>query len=333
MSRPSPSKTAPQGANQWSVLVDDLTFAWPDHTPVFDRFSLHLGPGRTGLVGNNGTGKSTLLRLICGDLRASSGTVRVSGELGWLPQNLGLHGDLPVEEVLEIAARRRALHAIEAGETTEENFALIGDDWDIEERAHATLGQLGLGHIDLDRTMSEVSGGEGVLLRLAALLLRRPDVLLLDEPTNNLDLDARARLYEAVEAWRGVLLVVSHDRELLERVDQIAELREGEARLFGGNFTAYEEAVATEQAAAERTVRVAEGDLKRQKRELLEGSGEVGQARACRQEGTGQQARAEDRHGPAETRGPGLGGQTPHHARTEAGRGKGPPGRSRNARP
>ncbi len=115
-----------------------------------------------------------------------------------------------------------------------------------------------------------MSGGESVLLRLAALLLRRPAVLLLDEPTNNLDRRAREHLYTAVEAWSGVMVVVSHDRELLERVDQIAELREGEVRWYGGNFSAYEEALAVEQEAAERMVRVAEADVHRQKKELAD---------------------------------------------------------------
>jgi ATPase subunit of ABC transporter with duplicated ATPase domains len=109
-----------------------------------------------------------------------------------------------------------------------------------------------------------------VLLRLAALLLRRPDVLLLDEPTNNLDLYARRRLYAAVESWPGVMVVVSHDRELLERVDQIADLRSGTIAWYGGNFSAYEEALAVEQEAAERMVRVAEADFRKQKRELTD---------------------------------------------------------------
>jgi ATPase subunit of ABC transporter with duplicated ATPase domains len=115
-----------------------------------------------------------------------------------------------------------------------------------------------------------VSGGESVLLRLAALLLGRPDVLLLDEPTNNLDLRARRRLYATVEAWSGVMVLVSHDRELLERVDQIADLRGGEVTWYGGNLSAYEEALAAEQEAAQRMVRVAESDLKKQKRELAD---------------------------------------------------------------
>ncbi|CAM5618424.1 ABC transporter [Streptomyces xanthochromogenes] len=245
-----------------------LSFAWPDGTDVFADFQLAIGPGRTGLVGLNGSGKSTLLKLIAGVLTPSEGSIKITGEVGHLPQNLVLDTALRVDQALGIDGVRAALHAIEAGDIDERHFETVGDDWDVEERARATLDQLGLGSIGLDRTIGEVSGGESVLLRLAALLLRRPDVLLLDEPTNNLDLPARQRLYAAVDAWSGVLVVVSHDRELLDRVDRIADLREGQLAWYGGNFTAYEEALRAEQDAAERMVRVAEADVQRQKREL-----------------------------------------------------------------
>jgi ATPase subunit of ABC transporter with duplicated ATPase domains len=252
------------------LTCTSLSFTWPDGTSVFDGLDASFGPGRTGLVGVNGSGKSTLLKLMAGELTPADGTVRIAGEIGYLPQNVTLDTTLRVDQALGIAERRAALHAIEAGDASEEHFETVGDDWDVEERALATLGELGLGHIDLDRTTGEVSGGESVLLRLAALLLRRPDVLLLDEPTNNLDLYARRRLYAAVESWPGVMVVVSHDRELLERVDQIADLRSGEIAWYGGNFSAYEEALAVEQEAAERMVRVAEADFRKQKRELAD---------------------------------------------------------------
>jgi ATPase subunit of ABC transporter with duplicated ATPase domains len=253
-----------------SITATDLGFSWPDGTQVFDGLQLAVGPGRTGLIGRNGSGKSTLLRLMAKELTPSRGGMRVTGEVGYLPQNLTLDTALRVDQALGIDRTRAALHAIERGEASEENFRLVGDEWDVEERARVTLDQVGLDHLTLDRTVGELSGGESVLLRLAALLLRRPDVLLLDEPTNNLDLRARQRLHTAVEGWRGVLVVVSHDRELLELVDQIADLRGGEVQWYGGNYTAYEDAVAVEQEAAERMVRVAEGDLRRQKRELAE---------------------------------------------------------------
>ncbi|MEV8413797.1 ATP-binding cassette domain-containing protein [Streptomyces niveus] len=247
-----------------------LSFAWPDGSVVFEDFQLAVGPGRTGLVGINGSGKSTLLKLLAGALTPTEGRTNAVGEIGYLPQDAVLDTALRVDQALGIAATRAALLAVEAGDTRAEHFAAIGDDWDVEERARATLDQLGLGHIGLDRTIGEVSGGECVLLRLAALLLARPSVLLLDEPTNNLDLYARGRLYEAVDAWSGVLVVVSHDRELLDLVDRIADLRDGEVTWYGGNFSAYEEALAVEQEASIRMVRVAESDVQRQKRELAD---------------------------------------------------------------
>ncbi len=253
-----------------SIVCTGLGFAWPDGSPVLTDFPLAVGPGRTGLIGLNGSGKSTLLKLIAGELTPTAGTVKVAGEVGYLPQHAPLDTHLRVDQALGIAATRAALHAIENGDASEQHFTAVGDDWDVEERARATLDQLGLPGVDLDRTIGEVSGGESVLLRLAALLLRRPDVLLLDEPTNNLDRAARQRLYDAVAGWSGVLVVVSHDRELLQLVDRIADLRGGEIHWYGGNFSAYEEALAVEQEAAERMVRVAEADVQRQKRELAD---------------------------------------------------------------
>jgi ATPase subunit of ABC transporter with duplicated ATPase domains len=251
-----------------AIVVDDLQFAWPDGEVVFEGLSFVVGPGRTGLIGANGSGKSTLLRLLAGELAPTGGSVRVAGSLGHLPQDLILDAGLPVDEVLGIARARRALQAIERGQATADRFAAVGDDWDVEERARATLDRLGLAHLDLDRRVGEVSGGEAVLLGLAARFLRRPDVLLLDEPTNNLDLDARRRLYDAVTAWPGVMVIVSHDRALLELVDQVADLRDGTLGWYGGNLTAYEQAVAVEQEAARRLVRTAASDVQRQQREL-----------------------------------------------------------------
>ncbi|MFJ2249356.1 ABC-F family ATP-binding cassette domain-containing protein [Streptomyces sp. NPDC087862] len=272
-----------------SLTCSALSFRWPDGTTVFDGLSLAVGRGRVGLVGTNGAGKSTLLRLLAGQLRPSQGSVTVGGSLAHLPQNITLDTTLRVDRALGIAERREALRAIESGDVDERHFETIGDDWDVEERALATLGSLGLGGIELDRTVGQLSGGETVLLRLAALLLERPDILLLDEPTNNLDAFARRRLYEAVDSWRsGILVVVSHDRELLERVDRVAELRTGSVNWYGGGWSAYQEAVAAEQESAGRTLRAAEADLRRQKREL-----EETQVKLARRQRNGRRIEAE----------------------------------------
>ncbi|MEU6343546.1 ABC-F family ATP-binding cassette domain-containing protein [Streptomyces sp. NPDC046977] len=250
------------------IVCSHLSFSWPDDTPVFEGLSFTVGSGRTGLVAPNGAGKSTLLKLIAGELRPRGGSVTVDGTLGYLPQSLPLTGDLTVAEVLGVADVIRAIDAIESGDAGEEHFTTIGDDWDIEDRSRAELDRLGLGDVALDRRLRTLSGGQAVTLGLAAQLLRRPDVLLLDEPTNNLDLDARRTLHTVLDEWRGCLLLVSHDRELLDRVDRVAELDRGEIRFHGGNHTQYEEAVRAEQQAAERNIRSAEQELKREKREL-----------------------------------------------------------------
>ncbi|MEV0281473.1 ribosomal protection-like ABC-F family protein [Streptomyces sp. NPDC050610] len=250
------------------VVCSNLSFAWPDDTPVFQDLSFTVGSGRTGLVAPNGAGKSTLLKLIAGELRPSAGSVSAAGTLGYLPQSLPLTGDLTVAEVLGVAAVVQAIDAVESGDVDEKHFTTIGDDWDIEERTRAQLDRLGLADLALDRGLSTLSGGQVISLGLAAQLLKRPDVLLLDEPTNNLDHDARHKLYDALEDFNGCLLLVSHDRALLDRMERIAELDRGELRLYGGDFTAYEEAVRAEREVAEKKVRNAEQELKREKREL-----------------------------------------------------------------
>jgi ATPase subunit of ABC transporter with duplicated ATPase domains len=251
-----------------SITCSHLSFSWPDDTPVFQDLSFTVAEGRTGLVAPNGAGKSTLLRLIAGRLSPTGGTVTVDGVLGYLPQELPFTGDLTVAEVLGVAPVLAALHAVEAGDTSEEHFTTIGTDWDVEERTRAQLDRLGLADVELTRRLATLSGGQVVSLGLAGQLLARPDVLLLDEPTNNLDLDARSRLYDVLDDWGGCLLLVSHDRALLDRMDRIAELGRGDVRYFGGNFTAYTEAVTAEQEVAERNVRNAEQEVKREKREM-----------------------------------------------------------------
>ncbi|MFE8992945.1 ABC-F family ATP-binding cassette domain-containing protein [Streptomyces collinus] len=251
-----------------AVVCSNLSFSWPDGTPVFSDLSFTVMTGRTGLVAPNGAGKSTLLKLIAGELRPSTGSLTVDGTLGHLPQNLPLSGDLTVAEVLGVDAVIRALDAVESGDVSEEHFTVIGDDWDIEERTRAQLDRLGLAGLALDRSLSTLSGGQVVSLGLAAQLLKRPDVLLLDEPTNNLDLEARHKLYDVLSDFTGCLLLVSHDRALLDRMERIAELGSGELRFYGGDFTAYEEAVRAEREVAEKNVRNAEQELKREKREM-----------------------------------------------------------------
>jgi ATPase subunit of ABC transporter with duplicated ATPase domains len=264
-----------------SLTFNDVSFSWPDGTSVVDGLDLAVGPGRHGLVGHNGCGKSTLLRLAGGDLTPRSGTIQVDGDLAYLPQDPAAEPARSVADVLGIARPLAALTRVEAGDVRQDDLDLLadGDDWDVAERTSAELSRLGLGHLGLDRTIGSVSGGELMLLSLTALLLRRPSVLLLDEPTNDLDRAARARVLDVVASWRGTLLVVSHDRELLGAMDDIVELRDGSVTWYGGDYDAYEAAVVADQEAAERLVRAAESDVRAQRRDLVESQSKLAHRR------------------------------------------------------
>lgn len=253
-----------------SLTLDHVSFAWPDGTVALDGVSGTFGSGRTGLVGRNGSGKTTLLRLIAGELAPTSGQLAATGEVAHLPQQLTLDVDRPVAELLGVAPALAAVRAIEGGDADPRHFDAVGDDWDVEARATAALAEAGLPSEALDRRIGELSGGEAVLTAVAGIRLAAAPITVLDEPTNNLDRDARARLYAQVRAWRGALIVVSHDVTLLELMDDTAELYDGGLSTFGGPYSAWRAWLNAEQDAARQAQRAAAQELRREKRERIQ---------------------------------------------------------------
>jgi len=257
-----------------SISLSNLGLDWPDGTVAFRDLTAHFPQGRTGLVGLNGSGKSSLLRVIAGLIEPTSGSLTVDGDVGYLPQTLTLATGTTVADLLGVRAKLDALRAIESGDVAAEHFDVLGDDWDIETRA-AEATEFGL-----DTRVGSLSGGEAVLVAIAGLRLRGAAVTLLDEPTNNLDRPARARLRELVEGWRGTLVVVSHDVALLELMDQTAELRGGQLTFFGGPYSAYASSLETEQAAARQALKTAKHDLKTEKRQRIEAESKIAHSAA-----------------------------------------------------
>ncbi|HEY9253261.1 MAG TPA: ABC-F family ATP-binding cassette domain-containing protein [Stenotrophomonas sp.] len=249
------------------VRVSELSFHWPDGTPVFDALSFVLGRSRTGLVAPNGAGKSTLLKLLAGELAPSAGQIEVHGSVAYLPQHLVFDPQADVAHALGIGEKLQSLDAILAGCADDADFERLDGDWDLRERATATLARVGLQDVALERPLSNFSGGEAMWLALAAKLLQRPDVLLLDEPSNHLDRDARQRLQALLAEWPGCVLVASHDRDLLAGMTQIAELRPSSLTVYGGGWDFYREAALAEQAAAEQRVKQLRSDVRRQQRD------------------------------------------------------------------
>ncbi|SDG36844.1 ABC-F family ATP-binding cassette domain-containing protein [Microbacterium pygmaeum] len=253
-----------------AIVLDRVFFTWPDGTSALSGVSGSFGAGRTGLVGRNGSGKSTLLRLIAGEHEPTSGSVSRSGDVAYLPQRLTLEVDRPVAELLGVAGTLGALRTIESGDVDPRHFDAVGNEWDIEARAHAALAEAGLEPGMLDRSVGELSGGEAVLTAIAGIRLRGAPLTLLDEPTNNLDRDARARLGEMVRGWRGTLVVVSHDTSLLELMDDTAELYDDELSVFGGPYSQWREWLDAEQEAARQAERTAAQSVRREKRQRIE---------------------------------------------------------------
>jgi ATPase subunit of ABC transporter with duplicated ATPase domains len=232
------------------LILDSISLVTPDGRPLFDGLTLALGRERTAVVGRNGSGKSTLLRLIAGDIAPSGGSLQRIGRVGMLAQLADER--LTFGEALGVADELACLHRLESGKGSLDDAT--DADWTLPARMQAALNDAGLPSLPLQRPIASLSGGERTRVALARLLIETPDVLLLDEPTNNLDADGRQAVAQLLERWHGGILVASHDRALLERVDRIVELTPIGITLFGGAWSEFAEA---REAARDR----AEADL------------------------------------------------------------------------
>lgn len=252
-----------------SVVLDRVGFTWPDGSSALAGLSGVFGTQGTGLVGRNGAGKTTLLRLIAGELTPTSGSLHRPPDTAYLPQHLILDTARGVADLLGVGPALAAVRAIAAGDVDAGHFDAVGDDWDVEARAGAALADAGLDPGLLDRRVGALSGGEAVLVALTGIRVRRASLTLLDEPTNSLDRDSRERLYGLIRGWRGALIVVSHDVELLELMDATAELHDGALTMVNGPYSVWREALEVEQTAARQAEATAEGVLRRERRDRL----------------------------------------------------------------
>ena len=182
------------------ITLDGLSFQTPDGRTLLDNLTLSFGAERTGLVGRNGVGKTTLIRLILGELAPGAGTVSVRGRIGVLRQTLVLPPDATVGDRLGVSEALARLARIEAGIGSEADFAEA--DWGLESRLAQALAQVGLAGLDVGRPAASLSGGEATRASLAGLLAAEPDLILLDEPTNNLNAGARALVAQVLRGWR-----------------------------------------------------------------------------------------------------------------------------------
>ncbi|MBB3592025.1 ATPase subunit of ABC transporter with duplicated ATPase domains [Rhizobium sp. BK529] len=231
-----------------SITLSNLSWSTPDGRPLFSNIDLSFNAERTGLVGRNGVGKTTLLKLVAGELQPQTGSVSVSGTIGILRQSVQVGPDDTVADLFGATEALAVISRAESGEASADELAAA--DWTLEARIDATLERSGLA-AGPQTLLAALSGGQRTRAALAALIFAEPDFLILDEPTNNLDRDGREAVISLLGGWRHGALIVSHDRELLETMDAIVELTTLGATRYGGNWSDYRARKALELAAAE----------------------------------------------------------------------------------
>lgn len=233
-----------------SFIIKDLSYIHADKEILFSHLHLSINSGdKIALTGNNGCGKSTLMRILAGDLSPSSGTVLRPEHLYYVPQHFGQYDGQTIAQTLGISHKLSALHAILSGNAAEAHFNTLNDDWTVEERAQAALDSWGLGGIPLSRPMEGLSGGEKTRIFLAGMELHNPTAILLDEPTNHLDADGQERLYNLLRRTSATVLVISHDRTLLNLLPAICELSSQGLTYYSGNYDFYKEQKTLQQNA------------------------------------------------------------------------------------
>lgn len=222
-----------------SIIISALSFHYYQQQPLFECVNLSVASGRkVSIIGNNGTGKSTLLKLIAGELNVSSGSVHCVSTPYYIPQQIGIRG-ISISQALGVADKIEALHAICEGSDKYAYYDILSDDWDIESRCHAALDSWGLSNIELTNPIDSLSGGEKTKLFLAGISIHRPSIILLDEPTNHLDYTSRQKMYEFISNSKATIIVVSHDITLLNLLEETYELSLKGLKLYGGNYDFY----------------------------------------------------------------------------------------------
>jgi len=222
------------------LTLQDITYTHPNGDLLFADLNLSINKhDKIALIGNNGQGKSTLLKILAGSLSPQHGLVKSDVKPYYMPQIFGQFNAYSIAEALQVDQKLNALHEVLDGRLTDENLTILNDDWTIEDRCEAALLYWGLDGLDLNQKMGTLSGGQQTKVFLAGLKVHQPQLVLLDEPTNHLDAKSRKMLLNELTTTKSTLVVVSHDRSLLNTLDTIYELHNSTVTAYGGNYDFY----------------------------------------------------------------------------------------------
>lgn len=255
-------------------FLHNISFGFPAGNLLFNSINLTIpSHSKSALVGSNGMGKSTLLKIMAKEMEPLQGNINAEGELFYVPQMFGNFSQLTIAQCLKIDKKLNALQKITNGEVDEIYFEALNDDWEIEERCQQALHYWKLEDLDLNQKLESLSGGQKTKVFLAGIQISQPDIILLDEPTNHLDLQGRNLLYDVIGKTSSTVVIVSHDRTLLNLMDVTFELSKQGISTYGGNYDFYAEQKAIENEALQNDIHAKERALKKAKekeRETLE---------------------------------------------------------------
>lgn len=222
------------------IVLQHVSYRHPDKVLLFEDLNLAIGRyDKISITGNNGVGKSTLLRLLAGELPLSGGKLQTNTTPFYLPQNAGQLSDCTVAEALHAAEKLQALEEILAGKVSDANLAILNDDWTIDARCKEALAYWGLQHLHYHQKLATLSGGQKTKVLLAGIHVANPGIILLDEPGNHLDVAGRLLLCKFITDTKAAIVIVSHDRSLLNLLDTVWELTPKGINVFGGNYDFY----------------------------------------------------------------------------------------------
>ena len=255
--------------NLSSLQGTSISYYYDPNVPILHRVDFTADATKIGLIGDNGSGKSTLLKIIAGKLKPTSGTISTGSKPYLMAQDKIPGDERTVAQILDIEQYFVAYDRLMKGEANASDYTAVEGNWSFASRIEKVRSSW-FPSLPLDRRVSDISGGEYAAIGLAYIELHRPKIVLLDEPSNNLDLAHRQLLVKLLVDYTATIIIATHDRQLLQYVDSIWEMKTGNLTKIEGTYTDYLTMCNVRQSQAEQRLSSASKEIRRLNRAVTD---------------------------------------------------------------